>query len=33
VERLTDGRTRIVEHFTWGSRAGSGTNLFDEVAG
>ena len=26
-----DGRTRIIEHFTWTTRAGSGTNVFDEV--
>jgi hypothetical protein len=26
------GRKRIVEHFTWSTRAGSGTNVFDEVA-
>ena len=31
VERSPDGRLRIVEHFTWSSRAGSGTNVFDEV--
>lgn len=30
VERLNDGRTRIVEHFTWITRDGSGTNVFDE---
>ena len=32
VQRLDDGRTRIVEHFTWTTRVGSGTNVFDEVA-
>ncbi|HKU13595.1 MAG TPA: hypothetical protein VJQ52_04315 [Steroidobacteraceae bacterium] len=26
-----DGRARIVEHFTWRTREGSGTNVFDEV--
>jgi hypothetical protein len=26
------GRKRIVEHFTWSTRAGAGTNVFDEVA-
>jgi hypothetical protein len=31
VERLDDGRTRIVEHFTWTTRVGSGTNVFDEL--
>jgi hypothetical protein len=30
VERLNDGRTRIVEHFRWSTRSGSGTNVFDE---
>ncbi len=32
VQRLPGGRTRIVEHFTWTTREGSGTNVFDEVA-
>ena len=31
AQRLEDGRTRIIEHFTWTTRAGSGTNVFDEV--
>ena len=31
VQRLNDGRTRIVEHFTWSTRQGSGTNVFDEI--
>ena len=31
VERRPDGRLRMVEHFTWSSRPGSGTNVFDEV--
>src|SRR5579862_5031179 len=26
VMRLSDGRARIVEHFTWTSRVGAGTN-------
>jgi hypothetical protein len=30
VERRPDGRTRILEHFTWRTRSGSGTNIFDE---
>lgn len=25
-----DGRARIVEHFTWSTRSGSGINVFDE---
>lgn len=29
--KLEDGRTRIVEHFTWRTRAGSGDNVFDEA--
>ncbi len=28
---LPDGRTRIVEHFTWRTREGSGENVFDQV--
>jgi hypothetical protein len=32
VERLGDGRMRIIEHFTWSTRAGSGTNVFEECA-
>jgi hypothetical protein len=31
VDRTADGRIRIVEHFTWSTRAGSGTNVFDEI--
>lgn len=31
VVRLAGGRVRIVEHFTWSTRAGSGINVFDEV--
>jgi hypothetical protein len=26
-----DGTLRVVEHFRWRTRAGSGTNIFDEV--
>lgn len=33
VETLPDGRTRIVEHFTWRTREGSGDNVFEEVPG
>jgi hypothetical protein len=32
VERLSSGNIRIVERFTWTSRPGSGTNVFDELA-
>ena len=33
VDRTADGRIRIVEHFTWRTRAGSGTNVFEEIVG
>lgn len=33
VDRTVDGRIRIVEHFTWRTRAGSGTNVFEEIVG
>ena len=32
VEPLSTGRIRIIERFTWTSRPGSGTNVFDEIA-
>jgi hypothetical protein len=31
VLRRPDGRVRILEHFVWRTRTGSGTNVFDEV--
>lgn len=31
VEMLPDSRIRIVEHFTWRTRDGSGDNVFDEI--
>ena len=31
VRRLADGRIRIMERFTWTTRTGSGTNVFDEI--
>jgi len=31
LQRLPDGHIRILEHFTWRTRDGSGTNIFDEV--
>jgi len=31
VARRFDGRIRILEHFTWRTREGSGTNVFDET--
>ena len=30
VEQRADGRLRLIEHFTWSTRLGSGTNVFDE---
>lgn len=30
---LSDGRLRLVEHFTWESRPGSGSNVFEELPG
>jgi len=27
---LSDGRLRLIEHFVWRTRAGSGINVFDE---
>jgi hypothetical protein len=32
LHQLPDGRLLISEHFTWETRAGSGTNLFEEIA-
>ena len=31
AERLGTGRIRIIERFTWTSRPGGGTNVFDEL--
>ena|SRR5215813_830202 len=31
VLRLPNGCIRLVEHFEWRTRSGSGTNVFDEV--
>jgi hypothetical protein len=31
VEQRPDGRLRLVEHFTWSTRDGSGVNVFDEL--
>lgn len=31
VLRRADGCTRILEHFTWRTRSGGGTNVFDEL--
>jgi len=31
VRELPDGRVRIIEHFRWSTRAGSGVNVFEEV--
>jgi len=32
LEVLRDGRIRINEHFTWLSREGTGTNIFEQVS-
>jgi hypothetical protein len=32
LERLADGRLRLVEHFQWITREGRGTNVFEEIA-
>lgn len=32
VSLLPDGRVRLLEHFHWESREGSGTNVLEEVA-
>jgi len=32
VEHLPDGRLRLLEHFQWESREGSGTNIIEESA-
>ncbi|MEP6618005.1 MAG: hypothetical protein ABJE47_01770 [bacterium] len=32
VEIALDGRIRIYEHFTWETRDGTGTNVFEQVA-
>ena len=31
VSKGPDGRIRMLEHFTWRTRGGSGTNVFDET--
>lgn len=31
VHELPDGRLRLVEHFAWSTRRGSGVNVFDEL--
>ena len=31
VQQLPDGRLRLIEHFAWSTRAGSGINVFDEL--
>lgn len=32
VRRLPNGCMRLIEHFTWSTRMGSGVNVFDELA-
>ena len=31
IDRLPDGRLRLIEHFEWQTRPGSGTNVFEEL--
>jgi hypothetical protein len=31
VQELPDGRLRLVEHFAWSTRPGSGVNVFEEL--
>ena len=31
VEERPDGRVRLIEHFSWSTRPGRGTNVFDEL--
>jgi hypothetical protein len=31
IERLADGRLRLVEQFQWLTRLGEGTNIFEEI--
>ena len=31
LSRMADGRIRLLEHFKWDSRVGSGTNIFEEI--
>lgn len=31
LERAPDGRVRILEHFEWASREGTGTNVIEEL--
>jgi len=31
VDEEANGRLRLIEHFAWSTRPGSGTNIFDEL--
>jgi hypothetical protein len=31
VSKMADGRIKILEHFKWESREGTGTNIFEEI--
>jgi hypothetical protein len=31
ISRTPDGKLRLLEHFQWESREGSGTNIFEEL--
>ena len=32
VRRTTQPGLRVIEHFTWSTRSGSGTNIFDQIS-
>ena len=31
IHQNTDGKIKLIEHFKWDSREGSGTNIFEEI--
>ncbi len=31
IRWMAEGRMRLIEHFTWDSREGSGTNIFEDI--
>ena len=33
VRELGDGRLRLIEHFTWSTKPGTGVNVFEELPG
>ena len=32
IRRTSEGKLRLVEHFEWDSREGTGTNIFEEIS-